>query len=97
MNHLHLLDLPAQLCFYGGPRKAFVQSTEDRPVLRANRQQLRKLLSTGLDIHWGAKVAEVRQSTGGVDIVLTDGSVYHGDILVGADGVQSSGGSRSIK
>jgi 2-polyprenyl-6-methoxyphenol hydroxylase-like FAD-dependent oxidoreductase len=35
-------------------------------------------------------VTEVRQSTGGVEVVTADGETYHGDILVGADGIHST-------
>lgn len=60
-------------------------------MLRANRQRLRKLLSSNIDVRWGAKVAEVKQVADGVELVLADGSSYRGDVLVGADGVQSCG------
>ena len=35
-------------------------------------------------------VTEVRQSTGRVEVVTADGETYHGDILVGADGIHST-------
>ncbi|CAN9080337.1 unnamed protein product [Alternaria alternata] len=35
-------------------------------------------------------VTEVRQSTGGVEVVTADGETYHADILVGADGIHST-------
>jgi 2-polyprenyl-6-methoxyphenol hydroxylase-like FAD-dependent oxidoreductase len=35
-------------------------------------------------------VSEVRQSTSRVEVVTADGETYHGDILVGADGIHST-------
>lgn len=91
VNHLRPLELTPQLSFYGGPKKASVQSTDDHPVLRANRLQLRKLLGTNIDVHWGSHIIGIEQSEGGVILILHDGSTYHGDVLVGADGVNSIG------
>lgn len=68
-----------------------MESTEAQPVLRANRQQLRRLLSTNVDVHWGAKVTEIILTSDGVDITVSDGSTYHGDAIVGADGIHSRG------
>ena len=90
-NHLRPLDLPAQLCFYGGPQKAFVQSSVQQPIVRANRQRLRELLSTGIDVRWGAHVSEIKQGSQGVSLSFADGSIATGDVLVGADGAGSVG------
>ena len=52
-THLSPLDLSAELCFYdGGPMRAYVRSTDEQPIIRANRQKLREILSSGLDIQW---------------------------------------------
>lgn len=60
--------------------------------IRANRSKLRVWLSTGLDIKWGKKCVdfEVRDG-GGVKVIFEDGTAAEGDVLVGADGTNSSG------
>ena len=91
-NHLLPLDLPAQLCFYdGGPKKAFVESTSEQPIIRANRQHLRELLGTGIDVQWSKSIVRIEQDTQSVRISFEDGSTAVGDVLVGADGANSFG------
>ena len=91
-NHLLPLDLPAQLCFYvGGSKKAFVQSTAEKPIIRANRQKLREILATGIDVQWNRTTAQIEQDAESVRLAFADGTTAVGDVLVGADGSNSVG------
>ncbi|KAK3711857.1 hypothetical protein LTR37_009375 [Vermiconidia calcicola] len=90
-NHLLPLDLPAQLCFYGGGGKAFVQSSPEQPVVRANRERLRKMLAANLDVQWNRSVSRIELGEKLVKIEFADGSNAVGNVLVGADGANSFG------
>lgn len=89
-NHLSPLTLPAELCFYdGSPMRAYVRSSPEQPIIRANRQKLRELLSTGLDIQWDRRISKIEQSGNEVKLIFEDGREACGDVLVGADGAGS--------
>lgn len=91
-NHLLPLDLTAELCFYdGGPMKAFVRSSSEQPIIRANREKLREVLSTGLDVQWSRSIRKVEESSGNVRLTFDDGHEASGHVLVGADGAGSFG------
>ncbi|KAG0054780.1 hypothetical protein BGZ83_010456 [Gryganskiella cystojenkinii] len=58
-----------------------------------SRQRLYQLLHSKVPserIHFNKKIISTEQTDDGVLIQCEDGSVYHGDILVGADGAYSS-------
>lgn len=58
--------------------------------LRLNRQKFRALLSTGLDVQEGKRLASVETlANGGVKAHFTDGSNAIGSLLIGADGNNS--------
>lgn len=94
-SHLNPLSLPAQLCFYDGTaepgKRAFVESSFEHPVLRANRQKLREWLTTNINVEWGKRTSQIEQDENGVKLTFEDGDVAEGDVLVGADGVGSQG------
>lgn len=52
---------------------------------------LREWLCTGIDVHWGKKFTRYEESPDGVTAYFEDGSCATGEILVGADSVQSQG------
>ena len=57
---------------------------------RADLQaSLYELVREHIDIRFGTQIEEVRSNASGVEVVLSDGSVERGDLLVGADGIHS--------
>src|SRR5205823_1458050 len=66
------------------------------PYLMFHRADLHSLLAHALmahkrdAIHLACKVTGVEQHAGGVTVRFHDGSVAHGDVLIGADGVHST-------
>ena len=96
-SHLHPLDLPAQICFYGGGKKFFVQSTDEGRVIRANRSRLRDWLATKIRVNWQTKITRIEENGTSVTLHFADMSSATGDVLVGADGVNSMGESSSLR
>ncbi|NWJ69531.1 FAD-dependent monooxygenase [Pseudonocardia sp. ICBG1122] len=68
-----------------GPGQAVGHANVDRATLR-------RILMSGLDdvLRFGAAVEDYEESGDGVTVVLSDGTLEHGDVLVGADGVRSA-------
>lgn len=69
------------------------EETYGAPTIAVARSHLHGVLSRALPprtIRSGAKVASFRQDEEGVQAVLTDGTVEHGDLLIGADGLHSA-------
>ncbi|KAI0838506.1 hypothetical protein F5Y06DRAFT_268252 [Hypoxylon sp. FL0890] len=89
VSHLPPLDLEAQLAFYFRDQRHVVQSTPEKPIIRANRFRFREWLSNQIPIQWGKKVIQVVETEDEVRVHFEDGSTAAGDILVGADGVHS--------
>ncbi|KAI1139397.1 putative monooxygenase [Hypoxylon sp. FL0543] len=89
VSHLPPLDLEAQVAFYVRGQRRVVQYTPEKPIIRANRFCLREWLSTQVPIQWGKKVVQVIEAEGEVRIRFEDGTTAVGDVLVGADGVNS--------
>ncbi|KAI1155275.1 FAD/NAD(P)-binding domain-containing protein [Nemania diffusa] len=89
-NHLAPLDLPAQILMYypEQDRMGFVDSSET-PLIRAERYRLREWLSTNIPIQWGKRLESVENDDSGVTVWFEDGTSAKGDMLVGADGIQS--------
>ncbi|KAI0426697.1 FAD/NAD(P)-binding domain-containing protein [Xylaria sp. FL1042] len=89
-DHLGPLKLEPQVCFYGreGPRLG-VQNTPDTPCLRLNRLLFRKWLATKIPIQFGKRLRSVEEEEMGVTVYFEDGTSASGDMLVGADGVNS--------
>ncbi|RYP90387.1 hypothetical protein DL770_003471 [Monosporascus sp. CRB-9-2] len=90
-DHLAPLDLPAQIGLYfpGREGRLGVQSTPEAPIVRAERRRLRDWLATNLPIQWGKRVTRVEHDDEGVSVYFDDGTNAKGDILVGADGINS--------
>lgn len=91
VNHLLPLTLPCQIRLYAGDQMFEVVSCPDSKIIRANRAKLRDWLGTGLDVQWGISVSEIQEQEGKVKLVMADGREVVGDVLVGADGVNSQG------
>lgn len=63
------------------------------PIIRAERRRLRDWLATNIPVHWGRRVTRIEQDNDGVTVYFEDGASARGDILVGADGINSVGRS----
>jgi hypothetical protein len=88
------LSLPAQMIFYGNnelePRYG-VQDAGTKAVIRCNRQRLRSWLATNIHINFGNAATTVEEISGNqVRVKFENGSSAVGDIVVGADGVNSA-------
>lgn len=70
-----------------------LQDTPEMPIVRAERLRLRKTLATNLSIQWGKRVNRIVHDEKGVEAFFEDGTSANGDVLVGADGINSSGGT----
>lgn len=58
---------------------------------RVSRKKLRALCAEGIEIQWGKDLEDVKYDPDqqGITAHFSDGSSYHGDVLVGADGPKS--------
>ncbi len=63
------------------------------PFVRAERHRLRNWLATNIPIQWGKRVKRIEHDDEGASVYFEDGTSAKGDILVGADGINSIGGS----
>ncbi|KAL7911481.1 hypothetical protein GGI35DRAFT_442910 [Trichoderma velutinum] len=90
-NHLAPLTLPAQMGLYfpGRPGRLGVEDTPEAPIIRAERYRLRNWLATNIPIQWNKRVANIEHNDEGVSVSFDDGTSAKGDILVGADGINS--------
>lgn len=90
-DHLLPLTLEPQICFYGHGRKMGVENTPQTPCMRLNRLLFRQWLSTKIPIQWGKRLRRVEDEGKQVTVHFEDGTSASGDILVGADGLNSVG------
>ncbi|KAJ1335018.1 salicylate hydroxylase [Microdochium nivale] len=90
-DHLQPLDLPAQMALYfpGRAGRMGVEDTPEHPIVRSERLRLRDWLSTNIPIQWGKRVVAINHNDDGVQVTFEDGTTVRGDILVGADGINS--------
>ncbi|KAF3766645.1 FAD/NAD(P)-binding domain-containing protein [Cryphonectria parasitica EP155] len=90
-NHLLPLNLPAQLALYtpGREDRWGFQDSPRFPFIRAERRRLRNWLSTSIPVQWGKHVQRIEHDDHGVSVYFQDGSSAKGDILIGADGINS--------
>ncbi|KAI1114017.1 FAD/NAD(P)-binding domain-containing protein [Nemania sp. NC0429] len=90
-DHLSPLTLEPQICFYGHGRKLAVENTPQTPFLRLNRLRFRQWLATEIPIQWGKRVRRVEEDRRKkqVTVHFEDGTSASGDVLVGADGMNS--------
>jgi flavin-dependent dehydrogenase len=72
---------------------ALIQDSPELPIVRAERLRLRNWLATNLPIQWGKRVMRIEHDDEGVSVDFEDGTTAKGDILVGADGINSIGRS----
>ncbi|KAI1075173.1 putative monooxygenase [Whalleya microplaca] len=89
VDHLQPLNLNAQIGLYYKGVRYVAENTAEIPVIRANRFRFREWLSTQIPIQWGKEVKGVQEDSNGVRLVFEDGTTAVGDIVVGADGINS--------
>jgi hypothetical protein len=68
-----------------------LKDSDEIPIIRAERLRLRNWLGTNLPIQWGKRLTRIEQTDLGVTAHFEDGSSTEGDILIGADGINSAG------
>lgn len=92
-SHLLPLSLPSQFIYYthDSTARTGVQPDEKHSVLRACRKKLRAWLATEIPIQYNKKATQIDENDSGVTVHFADGSKSTGDILIGADGVNSVG------
>ncbi|KAI1158603.1 FAD/NAD(P)-binding domain-containing protein [Nemania serpens] len=88
-DHLLPLKLEPQICFYGHGKKMAVQNTPQEPFLRLHRLRFRKWLATEIPIQWGKRLRRVEEQDKRVTVHFENGTSASGDLLIGADGVNS--------
>lgn len=99
VNHLLPYDLPAEISFFVSGKKFHVISTPESKIIRANRAKLRSWLLTKIPVQWGVTVKNIsfegklQDQRIKLGIQTNDGNLteVYGDVLVGADGVNSQG------
>jgi hypothetical protein len=94
-DHLLPLKLEPQICFYGHGKKMTVSNTPETPCLRLNRLRFRKWLATHINVQWNKRLCRVDDLGEKVILYFEDGTSASGDILVGADGINSVGKCKS--
>lgn len=92
-SHLLPLDLPAELVHISPDLHGChgVRASGDLDIIRASRRKLRDWLLTGIDVHFGKELTSIEQHNGKVTVHFQDESTDTGDMVVGADGINSVG------
>ncbi len=92
VDHFLPLSLPAQIAFYVenklSPRFG-VEDDGSKAIIRANRQRLRRWLSTNIPVQFLKVASHLEEGPDRVTVHFKDGTSATGDIVVGADGVHS--------
>ncbi|KAI1264410.1 FAD/NAD(P)-binding domain-containing protein [Xylariaceae sp. FL1019] len=88
-DHLTPLKLEAQIALYYRNERRAVQNSPETPCMRLNRLKLRGWLATHIDVQWSKRVSRVDENETGVALHFEDGTSASGDVLVGADGLNS--------
>lgn len=92
VSHLPPLNLNVQIGIYLKFGRQVVESIPEHRVVRANRLRLRKWLLNQIPVQWGKRLTRVVEGFGdAIQVQFEDGTKATGDILVGADGVNSIG------
>lgn len=78
-------------------RRLGVTGGPDTFVLRASRLRLRRWLATKIPVTYGKQATEVVEAENSVTVHFHDGTTASGDILIGADGINSRGSSQHYR
>ncbi|KAL9605855.1 MAG: hypothetical protein Q9179_000965 [Wetmoreana sp. 5 TL-2023] len=73
----------------GGGNNIMPTDSPEAPIVRAERRRLRDWLATNLSIQWGKRVNHIEHDDQGVAVSFDDGTSAKGDLLIGADGINS--------
>ncbi|EGV64825.1 hypothetical protein PSN45_005171 [Yamadazyma tenuis] len=57
--------------------------------LRVRREQIRRMLLSGIDVQWNCKLDNIDTTNSQVTVTCSDGTVFTGDVLIGCDGANS--------
>ncbi|KAI1332476.1 FAD/NAD(P)-binding domain-containing protein [Xylariaceae sp. FL0255] len=88
-DHLSPLNLEPQIVFYRGESRIAVQNSPETPCMRLNRFKFREWLATKIPVQWGKKIVRVEEEKDQVTVHFGDGTSASGEILIGADGLNS--------
>lgn len=91
VHHLNPLDLETQVVFYFNNERIGTEGSPATPLLRANRLQLRRWLSTKINVQYGRVASKVERVGDKMVVTFRNGTTAMGDIVVGADGANSIG------
>lgn len=91
VNHLNPLKLMPEIVFYDSvdSEKRGYRDDGSGHWVRANRTRLRDWLATNINVQFNKQAVRIEEKENGVTVHFKDGSKASGDILVGAEGVQS--------
>ena len=93
----HNAHLPAEHAFVNAltreilARKVWQDLGGNDTAVRVNRAAFRKWLALNLDVLWNKAYSHYEEGDGFVTAYFKDGTSYVGDVLVGADGMNSKG------
>ena len=92
-NHLLPLTMPGglKLYFENGTVNQYGYGEPGQAWVRANRARLRQWLATNIDVQWGKHMTRIEETEAAVTLHFEDGTSATGDVLVGADGINSRG------
>lgn len=57
--------------------------------LRVRREQIRRTLLRGIDVHWNCKLTEISETSNGVMVTCASGQTLEGDVLLACEGSNS--------
>ncbi|KAL2016598.1 hypothetical protein VTK56DRAFT_3255 [Thermocarpiscus australiensis] len=82
--------VPESVCpiYHGGTGK-ILKNAPAPNAIRLRRRAWLDLIRTGVDVRYAKKLAAISTSGPGVTALFEDGTVEHGDLLIGADGAHS--------
>lgn len=92
-SHLLPLDLPAELIHVSPDFRGRhgVRAGGDLDIIRASRRKLRDWLLTDIKVNFNKELIKIEENDGKVTVLFRDGTSHTGDVLVGADGINSVG------
>jgi hypothetical protein len=89
------LGLETVMAIYDAYSATKLRIPESRHIsghsIRVNRARFREWLSTGLNIQWNKRLQSFDESSESVRAYFDDGTSAEGDLLIGADGIDSDG------
>lgn len=90
----HEYGMEAEFAYYDaftGEEQMRLSHSKEKPFLRSDRSKVRSWLMYNLDIKWNKQFLRYVEDSDGITAYFQDGTTAKGDLLVGADGVNSKG------